>query len=108
MCGICGHFIFNGDAPQRSTIAAMCNTIVHRGPDDEGIYVAPSIGLGERRLAIIDLRPEAAAPLTNEDGSLWLVFNGEIYNFQAVRADLKARGHLFRTSTDTEVILHLY
>jgi asparagine synthase (glutamine-hydrolysing) len=86
----------------------MCGTLVHRGPDDEGVHTAPHVGLGQRRLSIIDLRPEAAPPLSNEDGSLWVVYNGEIYNFQEERKELVAKGHLFRTDTDTEVLLHLY
>ena len=81
---------------------------MHRGPDDEGIYIAPHIGLGQRRLSIIDLRRSAAPPLSNEDGTIWIVFNGEIYNFQQLRHDLLEKGHSFRTSTDTETIIHLY
>jgi asparagine synthase (glutamine-hydrolysing) len=86
----------------------MCDTIRYRGPDDEGIYTAPHIGLGQRRLSIIDLRPEATAPLANEDQSVWIVFNGEIYNYRALRRDLLLSGHTFRTESDTEVIVHLY
>ncbi len=79
-----------------------------RGPDDEGVYTAPYVGLGQRRLSIIDLRRNACAPLHNEDESLWIVFNGEIYNFQELRGELLEKGHIFRTGTDTEVIIHLY
>lgn len=86
----------------------MCQTIVHRGPDAEGIHVGPCIGLGQRRLSIIDLSEAATPPLTNEDESIWLVFNGEIYNFASLRSDLARRGHTLRTHSDTEVILHLY
>ena len=86
----------------------MCKTIVHRGPDDEGIYTAPHIGLGQRRLSIIDLAPGACPPLSNEDRSVWLVFNGEIYNFQELRKQLQERGYRFATNSDTEVIIHLY
>jgi asparagine synthase (glutamine-hydrolysing) len=86
----------------------MCKTLVHRGPDDEGIYTAPYIGLGQRRLSIIDLRNIASPPLFNEDKTISLVFNGEIYNFKELRRELKEKGHKFATATDTEVIIHLY
>lgn len=108
MCGIAGKVDFGGAVVDRALIGAMCATIVHRGPDDEGIYTAPSVGLGQRRLAIIDLDHSAAAPLSNEDGSVWVTFNGEIYNFPELRDRMEARGHTFRTHTDTEVIVHLY
>jgi asparagine synthase (glutamine-hydrolysing) len=86
----------------------MCGTIVHRGPDDEGVFTAPYIGLGQRRLAIIDLDHRAAAPMPNEDGTLWITYNGEVYNFRELRQELVAKGHRFRTEGDTEVIVHLY
>ena len=108
MCGICGKVEFRDVPVDRSLIHRMCETVVHRGPDDEGIHTAPHVGLGQRRLSIIDLRPEAAPPLSNEDGSLWVVLNGEIYNFREEREGLVAKGHLFRTAADTEVILHSY
>ena len=108
MCGICGKLVFKDATPSVDTIRLMCNTIQHRGPDDEGIYTAQHIGLGQRRLSIIDLASNACPPLTNEDQSLWLVFNGEIYNFQELRKKLQEFGHRFATSTDTEVIIHLY
>jgi asparagine synthase (glutamine-hydrolysing) len=108
MCGIAGKFDFRGNVVARALIESMCATIVHRGPDGEGIYTAPSIGLGQRRLAIIDLDDHAIAPLANEDESVWVTFNGEIYNFRELRAGLVARGHRFRTETDTEVLVHLY
>ena len=108
MCGICGKLIFNETIPTPESIRAMCKTISHRGPDDEGIYTAPHIGLGQRRLSIIDLASRACPPLSNEDRTVWLVFNGEIYNFQELRASLQQRGHRFATNTDTEVIIHLY
>ncbi|MBE9525086.1 MAG: asparagine synthetase B, partial [Chloroflexi bacterium] len=81
---------------------------MHRGPDDEGIYTASHIGLGQRRLSIIDLASSACPPLTNEDRTVWLVFNGEIYNFQELRKQLQGCGHRFATNSDTEVIIHLY
>jgi asparagine synthase (glutamine-hydrolysing) len=108
MCGIAGKIDFRGAPVERSLIERMCATIVHRGPDDEKIYVAPGIGLGQRRLAIIDLDHRAAAPLANEDGSIWVTFNGEIYNFRELREELERKGHTFRSGTDTEVIVHAY
>ena len=108
MCGICGKVTFDDSLVQPDLIERMCHTLTHRGPDDLGVHTAPHVGLGQRRLAIIDLSPEAAPPLANEDQSIWVVFNGEIYNFRQLREDLVARGHAFRTSCDTEVIPHLY
>ena len=86
----------------------MARSLKHRGPDAEGLYIQDAIGLGHRRLVIIDLSEAGNQPMTNEDGSLWLVFNGEIYNFAEIRSELQRRGHVFRSSTDTEVILHAY
>jgi len=107
MCGIAGI----ADSPSRpvdpTTIHRMCQAIVHRGPDDEGIFVKDGIGLGMRRLSIIDLSG-GHQPVFNEDRSVWIVFNGEIYNFPDLRRELEARGHRFYTHTDTEVIVHLY
>ena len=108
MCGICGKLIFNERIPSIDSIRSMCNTILHRGPDDEGIYTAPHIGLGQRRLSIIDLAAYACPPLANEDRTVWLVFNGEIYNFKELRKQLQECGHRFATNSDTEVIIHLY
>lgn len=108
MCGICGKLIFKDKIPEPDFIRAMCKAIMHRGPDDEGIYTAPHIGLGQRRLSIIDLASGACAPLSNEDRTVWIVFNGEIYNFQELRKQLQERGHQFETNVDTEVIVHLY
>jgi asparagine synthase (glutamine-hydrolysing) len=108
MCGIAG--MFNTaveavvDAP---TIHRMCQTIIHRGPDDEGIYVKGGVGLGMRRLSIIDLSG-GQQPIHNEDKTVWVVFNGEIYNFGELRAELERGGHRFYTNSDTEVIVHLY
>ena len=85
----------------------MCQTIVHRGPDDEGVYAQGAIGLGMRRLSIIDLSG-GQQPIHNEDKTVWVVFNGEIYNFPELRRELEARGHRFYTHSDTEVIVHLY
>lgn len=108
MCGIVGKVNFNGEPVEKSLLKSMADTIVYRGPDDEGFYSAPYIGLGQRRLAIIDLRSAAAPPLPNEDKSAWVVFNGEIYNYKELRAELIEKGHKFCTASDTEVIVHLY
>jgi asparagine synthase (glutamine-hydrolysing) len=85
----------------------MCGAIIHRGPDDEGYYCDGQVGLGMRRLQVIDL-PGGHQPMTNEDGSLRIVFNGEIYNYQGLRQGLMARGHTLQSHSDTETILHLY
>lgn len=90
-----------------SLLRRMADSIRHRGPDDEGYHAAGPVGLGFRRLSIIDLST-GHQPLSNEDGTVWIVFNGEIYNYQELRADLLKRGHIFKTKTDTEVIVHLY
>lgn len=112
MCGICGIIDPGGNPIKKEILQNMCAALVHRGPDDEGIYISsqlkPSAGLGHRRLKIIDLSEAGHQPMPNEDGSLWLVFNGEIYNFQKLRKDLKNKGHRFRSGTDAEVVLHLY
>jgi asparagine synthase (glutamine-hydrolysing) len=108
MCGICGKLNLNREKPVSSgLLKRMADTISHRGPDDEGYYLSGPVGLGFRRLSIIDLAT-GHQPLSNEDGTVWIVFNGEIYNFEELRDDLLARGHVFRTRTDTEVIVHLY
>jgi asparagine synthase (glutamine-hydrolysing) len=107
MCGIVGIMSLNGRPVFPDEIRAMCTALVHRGPDDEGHYVDDNVGLGMRRLSIIDLET-GRQPIGNEDGSVWVVFNGEIYNFQELRGDLEAQGHRFSTGTDTEVIVHLY
>ena len=108
MCGICGKLNFaRGVVVQPALIRAMMDAIRHRGPDDEGLHIASEVGLGFRRLAIIDLN-SGHQPLSNEDGTIWIVFNGEIYNYQELRKFLLSKGHVFRTQTDTEVIVHLY
>lgn len=108
MCGICGKFNFDPEKKvSPDLVKSMADTIEHRGPDDEGFFVSGPIGLGFRRLSIIDLQT-GHQPLSNEDGSVWIVFNGEIYNYQELRTFLKGKGHVFRTQTDTEVIVHLY
>ena len=108
MCGITGTYQWADDPDVvRTRVRDMCQAIVHRGPDDEGIFVGPSIGLGMRRLSIIDV-DGGHQPIQNEDGSVSVVFNGEIYNFQSLREELERRGHRFKTKTDTEVIVHAY
>jgi len=108
MCGICGKVMFDPSRRvPRQLLKDMADSIQHRGPDDEGFYISGQIGLGFRRLSIIDLSG-GHQPLSNEDGTVWLVFNGEIYNYQALRQDLITKGHVFRTESDTEVIVHLY
>jgi len=96
-----------GDVIDADSVHRMCQTIVHRGPDDEGVYARGPVGLGMRRLSIIDLSG-GKQPIHNEDQSIWVVFNGEIYNFPELRRELEARGHHFYTHSDTEVIVHLY
>lgn len=108
MCGIVGKLHFDHSksvSPQ--LIHAMCGTIVHRGPDDEGVYTDGPIGLGMRRLSIIDLAG-GQQPIANEDSTVWVVFNGEIYNYRELRSTLEIKGHYFSTNSDTEVIVHLY
>ena len=108
MCGICGKYNYASREPvSREEIGRMNDLLLHRGPDEEGCRVDGPLGLAMRRLSIIDLST-GRQPISNEDGSVWIVFNGEIYNFQALRADLEAKGHVFRTRSDTEVIVHLY
>ncbi|MDX2253598.1 MAG: asparagine synthase (glutamine-hydrolyzing) [Nitrospira sp.] len=108
MCGITGLYQWADDPDVvRTRVQGMCGAIVHRGPDDEGIFAGPSIGLGMRRLSIIDV-DGGHQPIQNEDGSVSVVFNGEIYNFRSIREELERRGHRFKTKTDTEVIVHAY
>lgn len=107
MCGLCGILNLNGEPVDRGLLEAMTEVLHHRGPDDDGYFLEDGLGLGFRRLAIIDLSG-GRQPMANEDGSLQVVFNGEIYNFRELRAQLQQLGHLFRTSSDTEVIVHGY
>ena len=108
MCGICGKLNFEqGASVKPALIRAMMDTIRHRGPDDEGLHIASEVGLGFLRLSIIDLS-SGHQPLSNEDGTVWIVFNGEIYNYRELREFLLSKGHVFKTQTDTEVIVHLY
>jgi asparagine synthase (glutamine-hydrolysing) len=108
MCGICGVYNFGTGEPADShALKRAADAMAHRGPDDEGFYLDGPLGLGNRRLSIIDL-PGGHQPIANEDESIWITFNGEIYNYRDLRPDLLARGHRFRTNSDTETILHLY
>ena len=106
MCGIAGQLLRERKA-ELADIRSMCDQIRHRGPDDEGYHLDNACGLGMRRLSIIDLNT-GHQPISNEDGTIWVVFNGEIYNFQELRADLIAAGHRFKTNSDTETLVHLY
>ncbi len=106
MCGIAG-LVVRGETARAEDVRHMCQTIVHRGPDDEGVYARGPASLGMRRLSIIDLAG-GHQPIHNEDESVWVVFNGEIYNFHELRSELERKGHRFYTDSDTEVIVHLY
>src|SRR2546426_9327380 len=108
MCGICGQFNFGDGAPVvLADLEQMTRTLIHRGPDDEGYYVSGPLGLGFRRLSIIDL-DGGHQPMSDAEETVWVIFNGEIYNFRELRQDLEGRGHRFRTNSDTEVIVHGY
>jgi asparagine synthase (glutamine-hydrolysing) len=108
MCGIAGLYNLVGAPIQAADIEGMCDLMRHRGPNDCGLWTGDAIGLGHRRLSIIDLSPDGRNPMPNEDETIWLVCNGEIYNYRELRAGLVKRGHVFRSQTDTEVIVHLY
>jgi asparagine synthase (glutamine-hydrolysing) len=117
MCGICGKICFDGKPIEEDLIKEMCRSFSYRGPDDNGTYInnslsdngrRVSLGLGHQRLSIIDLSPAGHQPMTNEDGTIWITYNGEVYNFKELRSDLKSKGHTFKSETYTEVILHLY
>ena len=108
MCGICGIFFQNRDwRVNGDVLAAMNRRIVHRGPDDEGFFVEENVGLAMRRLSIIDVK-SGHQPLSNENQDVWIVYNGEIYNHSELRAQLEAKGHRYRSRSDTETIIHLY
>lgn len=108
MCGIAGQFNFQRREPvERATIVRMARSIAHRGPDDEGFFIAGPIGLGFRRLSIIDLA-SGHQPMSDAEETVWLIFNGEIYNYQELRRELQSKGHRFKTNSDTEVIVHGY
>src|SRR5438552_7089584 len=108
MCGIVGIFNFDPARPVDGDLLRVMNaTITHRGPDEDGFYLNGPVGLTNRRLSIIGLA-DGRQPIANEDETVWTVFNGEIYNYPELRRQLEARGHRFRTGTDTEVLVHLY
>ena len=107
MCGIAGIVRWDHKPVLEHEIRSMCGAMAHRGPDDEGIYLNGGVALGMRRLSIIDV-DNGRQPVSNEDGTVWIVFNGEIYNYQELRRDLQRSGHTFRTASDTETIVHLY
>src|SRR3989344_8762783 len=109
MCGITGIYSFKGgNGIDQSLLRSMTKVLSYRGPDSEGYYTDSYVGLGHRRLSIIDLSEKGKQPMCNENGDIWIVFNGEIYNFMDLREDLEKRGHKFRSNTDTEVMIHAY
>lgn len=109
MCGICGGILFDpGGSMDERLIRSMTGQLVHRGPDAEGVYCKGPAGLGHRRLSIIDLSPQAGQPMPNEDGTIHIIVNGEIYNYRQIRNGLEEKGHIFRSGSDSEVVLHLY
>jgi asparagine synthase (glutamine-hydrolysing) len=107
MCGIAGVLRLDGTKIEEHWLPDMTAKMIHRGPDQEGIWSNGPFGLGHRRLSIIDLKT-GDQPISNEDGSIWVVLNGEIYNFLDLRKDLQSRGHVFKTTSDTEVLVHGY
>ena len=112
MCGICGILHFNGTSHpiDEPLLQRMTKKLEHRGPDSDGTYVSPgrNVGFGFRRLAIVDLSPAANQPMSNEDGTVWIVFNGEVYNHAKLRPELEAKGHRYRSRSDTETLIHAY
>ncbi len=108
MCGICGKLDLTGRPVPEALIESMCDSIAYRGPDHRGTLVSPPVGLGHQRLSIIDLSSAGRQPMSNEDGTVWLVFNGEIYDYEPVRQMLLDRGHRLSSRTDAEVLIHLY
>jgi asparagine synthase (glutamine-hydrolysing) len=111
MCGICGILQTTpGFATGEELVDEMRDTMSHRGPDDAGTWLSRdrSVAFGHRRLSIVDLSAAGHQPMCNEDGSVWITYNGEIYNHAALRADLERRGHRYQSHTDTETIIHLY
>src|SRR5262245_27193219 len=109
MCGICGIVSVDRGYPiAESALLEMRDSLIHRGPDDAGHYLAAGVALGSRRLAILDLSQRGHMPMSTPDGRYWITYNGEVYNFQDLRPTLQARGYTFRSKTDTEVLLYLY
>src|SRR5262249_62351796 len=103
LCGIYGEIRFDGGAAELATLESMARRTVHRGPDDEGAHLDGPVAIGMRRLSIIDVAG-GHQPLSNEDGTLWLVANGEIYNYRDLQRELKAQGHRFKTASDCETL----
>ena len=110
MCGIAGWARMAPEMPDVSRLTRMCDVLSHRGPDDAGVFVSSDgrVGLGNRRLSIIDLSPRGHQPMANESGTVWITYNGEVYNFRPLRHELERQGYTFRSDTDTEVLLHAY
>jgi asparagine synthase (glutamine-hydrolysing) len=109
MCGICGILYFDkNQVVDRNVLVTMRDELTHRGPDDAGIYIKNNLGLGHNRLSIIDPTPAGHQPMCNEDGTVWIVYNGEVYNYPEIKRELSRRGHSFRSNTDSEVIIHAY
>ncbi len=111
MCGISGILGFADSFPVTELLAQdMATSQRHRGPDDAGVWADPArrVALSHRRLSIIDLSPAGHQPMCNEDGTVWITYNGEVYNHDALRSELEGRGHTYRSRTDTETILHIY
>lgn len=109
MCGIAGVYYFDKDRPvAEATLAAMTDALAHRGPDDRGVLLDGAVGLGHRRLSIIDTSAAGHQPMPNEDGTVWIAYNGEFYSYREVKKNAVSGNHTFRSQTDTEVILHLY
>jgi asparagine synthase (glutamine-hydrolysing) len=108
VCGIAGIVYFDGRKAEKTLLKRMTDAIAHRGPDGEGHLLSGPVGLGHRRLSIIDLSASGHQPMSNEDGSVWITYNGEIYNFRELRKELEEEGHVFRSRTDTEVVIHAY
>src|SRR3990167_2437359 len=109
MCGIVG-FCSCNEKVDKAILTSMRDALTHRGPDDAGIYIDEenNVGLGHRRLSILDLSSLGHQPMSNENGSIWITYNGEVYNFKQIRPELEKRGHIFRSKSDTEVIIHAY
>ena len=108
MCGITGIFNLNEQPVSYSQLEKMMDILAHRGPDDRGVFIDNNLGLGHRRLSIIDLSESGHQPMCNEDKTIWLTYNGEIYNYLEIKKELKKKGHIFKSKTDTEVIIHAY
>src|SRR3990167_6127978 len=109
MCGIVGIWSSQKQVDE-AVLSSMTDALAHRGPDDSGIYIDKQnqIGFGHRRLSILDLSPLGHQPMSNDDGSIWITYNGEVYNFKEIRDELKRKGYAFKSNTDTEVVIKSY